>query len=69
MLAMGGCAAAGTEEREQWDAAIYALGNALMQFGNQQMQAEQWRQWEAQQTTPRPVICSGHAGYMSCSAY
>jgi hypothetical protein len=69
LLAMGGCAAAGTEEREQWDAVVYALGNALVQFGNQQMEAEQWRQWQAQQTMPRPTICSNVGGYVSCTAF
>ena len=69
MLAMGGCAAEGTEEREQWDAAIYALGSALVQFGNQQMEADRWRQWQAQQSMPRQAICYNYGGYLSCTAY
>ena len=68
LLVMGGCAAAGTEERAQWDAAFYALGSALVQFGNQQMEAEQWRQWQVQQSMPRQAICYNHGGYLSCTA-
>jgi hypothetical protein len=69
LLAMGGCAAAGTEEREQWDAALYALGSALVQFGNQQMEAEQWRQWQVQQSMPRQAVCYNHGSFLSCTAY
>lgn len=69
LLAMGGCAAAGTEERAQWDAALYALGSALVQFGNQQMEAEQWRQWQVQQSMPRQAVCYNHGSFLSCTAY
>ena len=69
LLATGGCAAAGTEERAQWDAALYALGSALVQFGNQQMEAEQWRQWQVQQSMPRQAICYNHGGYLICTTH
>jgi hypothetical protein len=69
LLAMGGCAAAGTEERAQWDAALDALGSALVQIGNQQMEAERWRQWQARQSMPRQAVCYNHGGYLSCTAY
>lgn len=69
MLAMGGCASQAREEGEQWDAAIHALGSALVQFGNQQMEAERWRQWQAQQATQRQAICNSHGGYLSCTTY
>ena len=69
LLAMSGCAAAGTEEGQQWDAALYALGSALVQFGNQQMEAEQWRQWQVQQSMPRQAICYNYGAYLSCTAY
>lgn len=68
MLAMGGCAAAGTEERERWDAALWSLGNAMMQFGNQ-IQAEQQRQWQMQQSMPRQAICQNVGGMLSCTTY
>jgi len=69
MLAMGGCASLGPEEREQWNAAIYALGNAMVQFGNQQMEAERWHQWQVQQSMPRQAVCYNHGGYLSCTTY
>ena len=72
LLAMGGCAAAGTEERAQWDAALSALGSALVQLGNQQMEAEQWRQWQqwqVQQSMPRQATCYHHGSFLSCTTY
>ena len=69
LLAMGGCAAAGTEERQQWDAALWALGSAMVQFGNQQMEAERLRQWQLQQSMPRQAICQNVGGTLSCTAY
>ena len=69
LLVMGGCAAVGTEEREQWDAALYAVGGALVQLGNQQMEAEQWRQWQVQQSMPRQATCYNHGGFLSCTTY
>ena len=45
VLTLGGCASLTPEESEQWDAVLYAVGSALVQFGNQQMEAERWRQW------------------------
>ena len=69
LLAMSGCAAAGTEEREKWADALRALGNAMVQFGNQQMEAERWRQWQAQQSMARQAICYNHGGYLSCTTY
>jgi hypothetical protein len=69
LLPMGGCASLGPEEREQWDATIYALGSAMVQFGNQQMEAERWRQWQVQQSMPRQAVCYNHDGYLSCTTY
>lgn len=68
LLAMGGCAAAGTEERERWDAALWSLGNAMMQFGSQ-IQADQQRQWQMQQSMPRQVMCQNVVGMLSCTTY
>jgi hypothetical protein len=68
LLVMGGCAAVG-EEGGQWDAALYALGAALVQFGNQQMEAEQWRQWQVQQSMPRQAVCYNHGSFLSCATY
>ena len=67
LLVVGGCATAGTEETEQWDDALRALGNAMVQFGNQQMEAERWRQWQMQQSMPRQAICYNHGGYLTCT--
>ena len=73
LLVVGGCATAGTEESERWDDALRALGNAMVQFGNQQMEAErqrQWqRQWEQQQSMPRQTICQNVGGWLSCTTY
>jgi hypothetical protein len=69
LLVMGGCAAAGTEDREQWNAALDALGSALVQLGNQQMEAEQWRQWQVQQSMPRQAVCYNHGSFLSCTTY
>jgi hypothetical protein len=68
LLAMGGCAAAGTEERQQWDAALWALGSAMVQFGNQ-IQVEQQRQRQAQQSMPRQIMCQNVGGLLSCTTY
>jgi hypothetical protein len=61
------------EEVEARDAALSALGGALVQFGNQQMAAErqrQWqRQWEQRQSTPRQTICQNVGGWLSCTTY
>jgi hypothetical protein len=61
------------EEMEARDAALSALGGALVQFGNQQMEAErqrQWqRQWEQQQSMPRQTICQNVGGFLSCTIY
>lgn len=69
LLVVGGCATAGTEESEGWDDAFRALGNAMVQFGNQQMEAERLRQWQLQQSMPRQAICYNRGGYLSCTAY
>jgi hypothetical protein len=61
------------EETEARDAALSALGGALVQFGNQQMAAErqrQWqRQWEQRQSMPRQTICQNVGGWLSCTTY
>ena len=61
------------EEMEARDAALSALGGALVQFGNQQMAAErqrQWqRQWEQRQSMPRQTICQNVGGWLSCTTY
>jgi hypothetical protein len=69
VLTLGGCASLSPEESEQWDAALYAVGSALVQFGNQQMEAERWRQWQVQQSMPRQAICYNHGSYLSCTTY
>jgi hypothetical protein len=46
--------------------AIRALGEALTELGNQQIEAERQRQ---QQSTPRQTICQNHGGYLSCTTY
>ena len=69
LLVVGGCATAGTEESERWDEALRALGNAMVQFGNQQMEAERLRQWQLQQAMPRQAICYNRSGYLSCTTY
>lgn len=68
-LALGGCSSLGPAEREQWDAALYALGNAMVQFGNQQMEAERQRQWQVQQSMPRQAVCYNHGSFLSCTTY
>jgi hypothetical protein len=59
------------EETEARDAALSALGGALIQFGQQQMDAErQWqRQWEQRQSMPRQTICQNVGGWLSCTTY
>jgi hypothetical protein len=61
------------EETEARDAALSALGGALIQFGSQQMEAErqrQWqRQWEQRQSMPRQTICQNVGGWLSCTTY
>ena len=61
------------EETEARDAALSALGGALVQFGNQQMAAErqrQWqRQWEQRQSMARQTICQNVGGWLSCTTY
>jgi hypothetical protein len=69
LLVGGGCATAGTEESEQWDDALRTLGNAMVQFGSQQMEAERLRQWQLQQSMPRQAICYNRGGYLSCTTY
>ena len=61
------------EEMEARDAALSAVGAALVQFGHQQMEAErqrQWqRQWEQQQSIPRQTICQNVGGWLTCTTY
>lgn len=60
------------EEIEARDAALSAVGSALVQFGNQQMEAERQRQWQwerQQQSMPRQTICQNVGGYLSCTTY
>jgi hypothetical protein len=49
--------------------AIRALGEALTELGNQQIEAERRRQQQQQQSTPRQTICQNHGGYLSCTTY
>ena len=68
VLTLGGCASLTPEESERWGAALYAVGGALVQFGNQQMEAEQWRQ-QMQQSMPRQTTCYNHGSFLSCTTY
>lgn len=69
MLSLGACSSLGPAEREQWDAAIYALGNAMVQFGNQQMEADRLRQLQVQQPMRRQAVCYNHGSFLSCTTY
>lgn len=61
------------EEMEARGAALSALGDALVQFGNQQMEAEQRRQWqrrlEQQYSMPRQTMCQNVGGFLTCTTY
>lgn len=50
-------------------AAMAAMGSALVQLGQQQIEAERRRQWEAQQSRPRQLMCQNTNGWVTCTAY
>jgi uncharacterized protein YceK len=68
VLTLSGCGSLTPEESERWNAALDAMSSALMQVGNQ-MEAEEWRRWQVQQSMPRQAICHNHGSYLSCTSY
>lgn len=52
-------------EMERRAAAMVALGNAMVEFANQRIEAERQRQ----QSQPRQTICQNVGGFLSCTTY
>lgn len=68
VVTLGGCGSLTPEESQRWNAALDAMSGALMQVGSQ-MEAEQWRRWQAQQSMPRQTTCYNHGSFLSCTTY
>ena len=68
LLTLGGCGSLTPEESERRNAALDAMSGALRQVGNQ-MEAEQWRRWQVQQSMPRQTTCYNHGSFLSCTTY
>lgn len=69
VLTLGGCGSLTPEESERWGAVVSAVGNAMVQYSNQQMEAEQLRRWQVQQSMPRQAVCYNHGSFLSCTTY
>ncbi|MPZ35570.1 MAG: hypothetical protein GEV13_32185 [Rhodospirillales bacterium] len=52
-------------EMERRAAAMVALGNAMVEFADQRIEAERQRQ----QSQPRQTICQNAGGFLSCTTY